>query len=252
VTVAVMGIVDRIEASGVVAVVNPPPRGAAGPLATVLCEAGVPAIEITFRAEGAAAAIAEIAGALPEALVGAGTVLTVRQAAEALDAGAQFVVSPGTNPAVVEYVLGRGAVMLPGIATPSEIELNLALGIDVMKAFPAELIGGVRFLRALSGPYQAVRFVPTGGINARNLAEYLALPNVLAVGGSWIAPPDLVAAGDFVAIGELARVTAGLVRIATGLGRRVSGRSALRSDVTAAERAIARPDGRGRRPLPGP
>jgi 2-dehydro-3-deoxyphosphogluconate aldolase/(4S)-4-hydroxy-2-oxoglutarate aldolase len=211
-----MGIVDRIGASGVVAIVNPPPRGAARSLAETLAEAGVPAIEITFRSDGAAAAIAEIADAIPDALVGAGTVLTVAQAAEALDAGARFVVSPGTNPAVIEYVLGRGAIMLPGIATPSEIEANLARGIDVMKAFPAEVIGGVRFLRAMSGPYQAVRFVPTGGINARNLAEYLALPNVLAVGGSWIAPPDLVAAGDFVAIGELARVTAGLVRIARG------------------------------------
>lgn len=215
-TAAVVGIIDRIRASGVVAVVDPPPRGVAGPLAAVLVEAGVPAIEITFRAEGAAAAIAEIAGAIPDALVGAGTVLSVAQAAEALDAGARFVVSPGTNPAVVDYVLGRGAVMLPGIATPSEIEVNLARGIDVMKAFPSEVIGGVRFLRAVHGPYRRVRFVPTGGIDARNLAEYLVLPNVLAVGGSWIAPPDLVAAGDFVAIGGRARETAGLVRKARG------------------------------------
>lgn len=211
-----MGIIDRIRTSGVVAVVSPPPRNAAGRLAIVLAEAGVPAIEITFRAEGAAAAIAEIADAIPEALVGAGTVLTVRQAAEALDSGARFVVSPGTNPAVVEYVLGRGAVMLPGIATASDIELNLALGIDVMKVFPAEVLGGVPFLRAMHGPFRSVRFVPTGGIDARNLGEYLALPNVLAVGGSWIAPPDLVAAGDFVAIGVRARETAGLVRMSRG------------------------------------
>jgi Entner-Doudoroff aldolase len=217
VTAAVVGIIERIRASGVVAVVNPPLRGAAGPLAAALTEAGVPAIEITFRADGAAAAIAEVAGAIPDALVGAGTVVNVEQAAEALDAGARFVVSPGTNPAVVEYVLSRGAVMLPGIATASEIEDNLSRGLDVMKAFPAEVIGGVRFLRAMYGPYRNVKFVPTGGIDARNLAEYLALPNVLAVGGSWVAPSDLVAAGDLVAISERARETARIVRMARGL-----------------------------------
>lgn len=216
-TAAVVGIIERIRASGVVAVVNPPLRGAAGPLAAALTEAGVPAIEITFRADGAAAAIAEVAGAIPDALVGAGTVVNVEQAAEALDAGARFVVSPGTNPAVVEYVLSRGAVMLPGIATASEIEDNLSRGLDVMKAFPAEVIGGVRFLRAMYGPYRNVKFVPTGGIDARNLAEYLALPNVLAVGGSWVAPSDLVAAGDLVAISERARETARIVRMARGL-----------------------------------
>jgi 2-dehydro-3-deoxyphosphogluconate aldolase/(4S)-4-hydroxy-2-oxoglutarate aldolase len=247
-----MEILDRIGASGVVAVVNPPPRGSARAVAETLAEAGIPAIEITFRAEGAAAAIAEIADAIPDALVGAGTVLTVEQAGEALDAGARFVVSPGTNPAVVEYVLGRGAIMLPGIATASEIEANLARGIDVMKAFPAEVIGGIGFLRSMSGPYQAVRFVPTGGINARNLTEYLALTNVLAVGGSWIAPSALVAAGDLAAIGDLARVTTGLVRIAREFGPRSSGGPAPSSGVTAGEWAIARQDGRVRRASPRP
>jgi 2-dehydro-3-deoxyphosphogluconate aldolase / (4S)-4-hydroxy-2-oxoglutarate aldolase len=211
-----VSVIDRIHASGVVIVANPPPRAVAAALAGALAEAGLPAIEITFRAEGAAQAIAEISRAIPDALVGAGTVLTVRQAAEALDAGARFVVAPGTNPAVVEYVLGRGAMMLPGVATPSEIEQNLARGIDVMKLFPAEVLGGVRFLGAVHGPYRTVRFVPTGGIDAANLARYLALPNVLAVGGSWIAPPDLVAAGDLAAIGARAREAAALVRTARG------------------------------------
>ena len=215
-TAAVVGVIARIQASGVVVVVNPPPLGAVAALAKTLADAGIPAIEITFRADGAAAAIEEIAGANPDALVGAGTVLTVAQAAEALDAGARFVVSPGSNPAVVDYVLDRGAIMLPGIATPSEIELNLARGIHVMKAFPAEVIGGVRFLRAVGGPYPTVLFVPTGGIDVRNLTGYLALSNVLAVGGSWIAPPDDVAAGNLGAIGARARETAQLIRMARG------------------------------------
>jgi 2-dehydro-3-deoxyphosphogluconate aldolase/(4S)-4-hydroxy-2-oxoglutarate aldolase len=211
-----VGIVDRLQASGVVAVVNPPPPGTAMALARALAGGGVPAIEITFRTAGAAVAIEEIAGNVPDALVGAGTVLTVAQAAEALDAGARFVVSPGTNPDVVDYVLGRGAIMVPGVATPSEIELNLARGIVIMKAFPAEVMGGVRFLRAVHGPFPSVRFIPTGGIDAQNLADYLALPNVLAVGGSWIAPSVDIADGNFGAIRVRAQETARLVRACRG------------------------------------
>jgi len=136
----------------------------------------------------------------------------VAQAQAAIEAGAQFVVSPGTNPDVVDLALREGIPVLPGVATPTEIEANLARGLDVMKLFPAEVVGGVRFLKAVYAPYRAVRFMPTGGIDPANLGEYLAQPNVIACGGTWIAPPAVVAAGDFETMALRAREAVGLVR----------------------------------------
>lgn len=209
-----MTVLERIHDCGVVPVVQPPIPSVAAGLGAALVDAGLPCVEITFRGEGAPQAIERIRTEVPAMLVGAGTVLTVTQAREAIAAGAQFLVSPGTNSAVVDLALHEGILMLPGVATPSEIEANLARGIEVLKLFPAAVLGGVRFLKAVLGPYGAVMFVPTGGIDPGNLAEYLAQPNVMACGGSWIAPPATLAAGDFDSVAQRAREAVELVRAA--------------------------------------
>jgi 2-dehydro-3-deoxyphosphogluconate aldolase/(4S)-4-hydroxy-2-oxoglutarate aldolase len=203
---------DRIAACGVIPVVQPPAGSRAVELAAALAEAGLPCLEITFRAEGAPDAIERIRAAVPAMLVGAGTVLSVTQGQAAVDAGAEFLISPGTNPDVVALAQRAGIPILPGVATPTEIEANLARGLEVMKLFPAEVVGGVRFLKAVFGPYRAVRFLPTGGIDRSNLADYLRQPNVIACGGTWIVPVDVLEADDFATIAARAREAAEIVR----------------------------------------
>ncbi len=168
----------------------------------VLAAGGLPVAEVTFRTPAAEPAIRALAKR-GDVLVGAGTILTTEQADRAIDAGAQFLVAPGTNPKVVEHVLKRGLPMVPGVATPSEIELALSLGVEVLKFFPAETMGGVGALKAFAGPYPDVRFMPTGGITPELLPAYLRLPSVVACGGSWLAPRDLLAAGRFDSIAAL-------------------------------------------------
>ena len=158
--------------------------------------------QITFRTDAAEAAIRTLAKR-GDVLVGAGTVLSRELADRAIDAGAQFIVAPGTNPNVVEHCTIRGVPIVPGVATPTDIELALAHGVDALKFFPAENMGGVSTLKTLAGPFAGVRFIPTGGITPEKLPSYLALPSVLACGGSWLAPRELLAAGDFDAIGKL-------------------------------------------------
>lgn len=157
---------------------------------------GLPVAEITFRTPAAEAAIRAMADR-GDVLVGAGTVLTTELADRAIGAGAQFIVAPGTNPKVVEHVLKRGVPMVPGVVTPSEIELATSLGAPVLKFFPAETMGGVATLKAFAGPYPEARFIPTGGITPELLPRYLRLSNVLACGGSWLAPRELLKAGKF-------------------------------------------------------
>lgn len=214
-----MELEGRLRAAGVVLVLRPPEPALAEAIATTMLEAGIGAIEVTFRAAGAAAAIERIRIAVPAMLVGAGTVLTTSQATEALEAGAEFVVAPGSNPDVVGAVLDAGALMIPGVATPTEVEANLARGLSLLKLFPAEVIGGVGMLRALRGPYPNVRFVPTGGIGPANLAMYLAEPNVVACGGSWLAEGVTEIAG-LSKVAGLARTAAAIVAAArtTGVG----------------------------------
>ena len=195
-------ILERIAELRLVPMVVMDKAEHAGPFADALVEGGLPVAEITFRTPAAEAAIRALAKR-GDLLVGAGTVLSTQQADRAIDAGAQFIVAPGTNPAVVEHVLKRGIVMCPGIATPSEIELAMSLGITTMKFFPAETLGGVAMLKALAGPYPDVRFVPTGGITPELLPNYLQLPSVVACGGSWLAPRQFLAEGKFEAIGRL-------------------------------------------------
>lgn len=185
-------LTDRLRTAGVVPVVQLPDPALAVPLADALSEGGIRCLEVTFRAAGAAEAIAAIRSSRPDVLVGAGTVLTTEQADAALGAGAQFIVSPGTNPRVVEHVLSRGGRMLPGIATPSEIEANLERGLQLMKFFPAQALGGVSFLRSMQGPFRGVGFVPSGGVTAANLSATSPSPTLWRSGvpGSRPSPPS--------------------------------------------------------------
>lgn len=175
------------------------------PLAQALCRGGLPCVEITFRTAQAEEAIRRIANTVPEILVGAGTVLTIEQVDKAKAAGAKFIVSPGLNPKVVEHCLAHELPVLPGCSNPSDIELALSFGLDVVKFFPAENLGGTAMLKALSGPYGGVKFIPTGGVNEKNVNDYLSLPCVLACGGTWMVKADLIKAGDFDSIERLAR-----------------------------------------------
>ncbi|HEU4642205.1 MAG TPA: bifunctional 4-hydroxy-2-oxoglutarate aldolase/2-dehydro-3-deoxy-phosphogluconate aldolase [Gemmatimonadaceae bacterium] len=172
------------------------------PLARALRDGGLPCAEVTFRTACAEDAIRAIASEVPDVAVGAGTVLTTRQAERAREAGARFIVAPGYNPTVVDYCIECGLPVIPGVCTPSEIEHAMERGIEVMKFFPAEAMGGVRFLKAIAAPYAMARFVPTGGITPANLPEYLAIPQVVACGGSWLAPRDWIAAERFDRIRE--------------------------------------------------
>ncbi len=174
-------------------------------LGNALMDGGLPCAEITFRTEAAAEAIQLISACLPEIVLGAGTVLNTSQAEKAMRAGAQFIVSPGFNPKVVEWCLERGVPVIPGVATPTEIEMALNKELTVLKFFPAQAMGGIETLKAIAAPYSGVRFIPTGGINAQNLSDYLQLPFVLACGGSWFVRANLINAGDFTEITRLTR-----------------------------------------------
>ena len=176
------------------------------PLARALLEGGLNVIEVTFRT-AAAAAIRAITARFPEMAVGAGTVLTVDQVAQAADAGATFLVAPGLNEHVVAAARQRGLPMIPGVMTPSEVDRALELGCKVLKFFPADAAGGIKMLKSLAGPYghTGVKFLPTGGIDARNMRDYLALPMVAGVGGSWMVEKTLVATQNWTKIEALTR-----------------------------------------------
>lgn len=169
------------------------------PLAKALLAGGISVIEVTFRTDAAVDAIERIIADVPEMTVGAGTVVTEEQAKRAIDLGVAFGVAPGLNPERVAQFKAAGLSFLPGVQTPSEIERGLSLGCQVLKFFPAENSGGVSMLKALGGPYASlgVKFCPTGGVNAGNVADYLALPTVVSVGGSWIATKQQIEAGDW-------------------------------------------------------
>ena len=196
-------VVSRIAAEGIVPVVVLKSARQAVPLAKALSRGGLPVAEITFRTSAAAAAIEAIRQNAPEVLVGAGTVMSADQVGEAALAGASFVVTPGFNRRVVEACLSRGMPVIPGVNAPGFVEMALEYGLETLKFFPAEQSGGVAFLRAMAGPYPNVRFIPTGGIGLESLASYLALPAVVACGGSWMVDRKLIEAEDFEAITQL-------------------------------------------------
>lgn len=161
-------------------------------LGNALSLGGIPCAEITFRSEFAAEAIALMVTKFPDILVGAGTVLTCEQVDKAIKAGAKFIVTPGLNERVVRYCQEKNILVIPGVCTPSEIERALGLGIEIVKFFPAEVFGGINFIKAVSAPYSNVKFIPTGGINLNNVENYLKHPRVLACGGSWMVKRDLI------------------------------------------------------------
>ncbi|MEV6808629.1 bifunctional 4-hydroxy-2-oxoglutarate aldolase/2-dehydro-3-deoxy-phosphogluconate aldolase [Streptomyces sp. NPDC017248] len=180
------------------------------PLARALVAGGLPAIEVTLRTPAALDAVRAIAGAVPDAVVGAGTVLTPEQVRASTAAGARFLVSPGWTEALLTAMLGSGVPFLPGVSTTSEVVALLERGVREMKFFPAQAAGGTAYLRSLAGPLPQARFCPTGGIGPQTAPEYLALPNVGCVGGSWMVPADAVAARDWDRVEQLARAAAGL------------------------------------------
>lgn len=181
-------------------------------LARALVAGGLPVLEVTLRTPAALEAIAAIARDVPDAVVGAGTITKNEDIAAALKAGAKYLVSPGTPPALAEALADASVPALPGCATVSEAMTLAACGFTVLKFFPAEACGGLPWLKAVAAPLPDLRFCPTGGIDARNAAAYLGQANVIAVGGSWVAPKDAIAAGDFARITRLARDAAGLKR----------------------------------------
>lgn len=212
-------LLTRISEIGVVPVIKlTNPERDALPLAEALCAGGVPAAEVTFRAAGAAKAIRAMSVAYPQMLVGAGTVLTTDQVKEAADAGAKFVVSPGFNPKTVEYCQSVGMPILPGCTTPSEIEIALGYGLEVLKFFPAEQSGGLAKIKAMSAPFFMVKFMPTGGISLKNLGTYLACPAILACGGSYMVTDELIENARWGEITALCKASEEIVKEARGHG----------------------------------
>lgn len=203
--------IARVGELGIVPVVELADVKQAQPLFEALSAAGLPAAEITLRTPAGLEAIDVLARAFPEGFIGAGTVRTLGDAARVIDAGARFVVSPGTDPDVVAFCCERNVLAMPGVCTPTEIQAALKAGGRLLKFFPAEASGGISFLKALAGPFREVRFVPTGGISAANLAAYLGLSQVAACGGSWMVAPALLAEGNFARVTELAAEAVNIV-----------------------------------------
>jgi 2-dehydro-3-deoxyphosphogluconate aldolase/(4S)-4-hydroxy-2-oxoglutarate aldolase len=205
-------LLSLLDGQPVVPVLKIADAAQAVPLARALARGGLPMIEITLRTAAALEAIRRVAAEVEDAIVGAGTVLSPGQFDEAANAGSKFIVSPGITGALLSAAAGSEVPLLPGAVTPGEIMAARDAGLDFLKFFPAEQAGGAAFLKALASPIADVKFCPTGGISARNAADYLGLPNVVCVGGSWVAPDDMVAAGQWDAIEALAREASRLGR----------------------------------------
>ncbi len=206
-------ISDRIEQLGLIPIIVIENSSRAVPLAEAIQAGGLPCAEVTFRTAAARESIERIRTALPDILLGAGTVLSIEQADKAVSAGARFVVSPGFNPRVVDHCLSKSIPVFPGVCTPSDLEKAAERKLEIVKFFPAEAIGGLRYLKAISAPFPKIRFIPTGGINAQNLSQYLAFPKVAACGGSWMVDSRLIRDADF---GEITKRVREAVRIVSG------------------------------------
>ncbi len=200
-----MDIIKELSLIGIVPVIKIDDAKDAAPLAKALMEGGLPCAEVTFRTAAAKDAIAIIAKEYPDMIVGAGTVLTTAQVDEAIEAGAKFIVSPGFNPEIVKYCQEKGCPIVPGINNPSGIEQALSLGLKTVKFFPAEQSGGLEMIKAMSAPYGGVTFMPTGGVNPKNVCDYLAFNKIVCCGGSWMVKPEMIAAGDWDGIKALVR-----------------------------------------------
>ena len=205
-------IFEQFSKIGIIpVVVLDDPKDAAG-LAKALCENGLPCAEVTFRTAAAEESIRIMSKEFPDMLVGAGTVLTKEQVDRAINAGAKFIVSPGLNPKIVQYCLDKSVPITPGTQTPSEMEQALELGLKVVKFFPAEPAGGLNMIKAVAAPYVDLKFMPTGGINAKNVRDYLAYNKIIACGGSWMVKKDLVTGGKWDELGKLVREAADIVK----------------------------------------
>lgn len=196
---------EIIQKMGVVPVVVLNDAKDAAPLAKALCEGGLPCAEVTFRTDAAEESIRIMSTEYPEMLVGAGTVLTIDQVDRAVAAGAKFIVSPGFDPEIVDYCLSKEIPVYPGCITPSEVAQAVKRGLKVVKFFPAEQFGGVSTIKALAAPYVGVKFMPTGGVNAKNLESYLTCDKIVACGGSWMVKGSLVEEGKFDEIEKLVK-----------------------------------------------
>ena len=209
-----MSVVDILGSTGVVPVIVIEREEQAVPLARALVKGGLSVLEVTFRTAAAADAIAAIRSEVPEAIVGAGTLLSVDQVRAAKKAGAAFGVAPGFDPAIVDEARGKLLPFCPGVATASELSQALSAGCELVKFFPAEAAGGVKMIKNLLGAFRftGVKFMPTGGVSAANLADYLSVPEVLCCGGTWVVPKAALEAGDYAAIEKLAAEASAIVR----------------------------------------
>lgn len=205
-------IVEQMSRIGVVPVIKLDRAADAVPLAQALRNGGLPCAEVTFRTDAAEESIRLIRQHFPEFFIAAGTVLTPKQADLAVAAGADLIVAPGFNPIVVKHCQEKGYPVIPGVCTPTEVEAAMSLGLTYLKFFPAEAAGGVKMIKAMAAPYTHVRFMPTGGVNTKNLTEYLTCKAVFCCGGSWMVPSDKIANGQFDEIEALTKEAVALVK----------------------------------------
>ena len=209
-----MNITEQIQNLAVVPVVVLEDTEDALPLAKALCEGGLPCAEVTFRTDAAEESIKIMTEAFPDMLVGAGTVLTAEQVDQAVKAGAKFIVIPGFDPEIVDYCILKDIPVFPGCITPSEVAQAVKRGLKVIKFFPAEQFGGIAAIKALAAPYTDIKFMPTGGINPKNLENYLSDDKIIACGGSWMVKGNLIKEGRF---DEIRILTAEAVKLASGI-----------------------------------
>ena len=209
-------ILHSISSVGILPVVKFNSAEHACRLAETLTNSGLPAIEVTFRTSCSVDAIRSINDLHSDILLGAGTVLSPSQVDDAINSGARFILTPGFNPTVVKYCIDNSIPIIPGCSTPSDIERAIEFGLDVVKLFPAELLGGVKYINALSGPYPKIKYIPTGGINIDNLADYCSNEHVFACGGSWMVKDSIIDAGDFDTISRLSRKAVSVVSMTKG------------------------------------
>lgn len=206
-----MEILKQLESLKIMPVIKLDRSQDAAPLAEALCAGSLPAAEVTFRTDAAADSIEIMAKRFPQMLVGAGTICNIEQAQRAIDAGASFLVSAGFSPKVVEFAIDRNIPILPGVCTPTEVMMLMEYGLPVAKFFPASQYGGLNTIKALSAPFPQLKFMPTGGISAANVREYLEFSKVIACGGSWMVKSELINAGNFEAIRQLSQQAVDLV-----------------------------------------
>lgn len=198
-------VIEQLKLVGLVPVIKLNDPEKAVPLAKALVKGGIPVAEVTFRAAGADKAIAAIAKEVPEVLVGAGTVITIDQVKQAVNAGAKYIISPGFDKEVVQYCVDNNIPITPGCTNPSEVSIATKMGLEAVKFFPAEAMGGLKVIKSLAGPFPKMRFIPTGGIGPDNLKDYLAFDKIIACGGSWMVPEKLIDNEDWDAITALAK-----------------------------------------------